>query len=71
MASEVPERWVEMFAEGWHSVPPGQPGDRRRAGLGLVLADLRQQVAALNPLHDVLIRRDAVLDLLNTGGDDA
>lgn len=45
LMADVPERWVQMFGEGWHSVPEGQPGDRRRAGLALVLADLRRGIA--------------------------
>lgn len=51
--TDVPERWIEMFGEGWHSAPKGQPGDRRRAGLGLVLADLRRQVVALSSAYIV------------------
>lgn len=45
----IPQEWVGAFAEGWHSVQAGQPGDRRRAGLAKVLplieAEVRERVA--------------------------
>lgn len=75
---EVPDRWVELFGKGWHSVPAGKPGDRRRAGLALVLDDLRRQVYGLWLTSDTdheyndgyeCAKRE-MLDILDTGGSD-
>lgn len=49
--SEIKDEWVEAFAEGWHSVPKGKSGARRRAGLAavvpLIRADLKGTGGAL------------------------
>ena len=84
---DVPERWVTLAADAIdgeeassyatsyysasHRVDADHAPGIARAALAPALADLRRHVEALDPLHDVLIRRDAVLDLLNTGGSDA
>ena len=34
---KIRREWLDVFSEGWHSVPEGEPGDRRRAGLAAVL----------------------------------
>lgn len=45
--AEVRDEWIEAFGVGWHSVPEGEPGDRRRAGLAavvpLIRADIKQE----------------------------
>lgn len=39
---------VEAFGEAWHAAGQrGKPGDRRRAGLGVVLTDIEKQIEAL------------------------
>jgi hypothetical protein len=52
---DIKPEWLDAFAEGWHSVPEGEPGDRRRAGLAAVLPliynDLRATVEILPDAH--------------------
>jgi hypothetical protein len=49
MPDPIPAAWLDAFADGWHSVPEGRPGDRRRAGLAavrpLIDAETREHIA--------------------------
>lgn len=77
--TRVPDEWVEAFGKGWASVPAGEPGARRRAGLEAVLGlihlspeikDRDRRIASLLNQRDDLRRmlsecQQALRDLKN------
>lgn len=57
--SDVPKEWIEAFGQGWRSVPAGEPGDRRRAGLAAVIpliqaAERKRIIIGVTDLPDAL-----------------